>query len=179
MKTLFMALVVAGMAGIVQAQDAAPAAPAAASEKLVFGFDDDAWKTAKFSSENGKMTLVEENATEGKKALALEFDQTGKTERERPTIRINKAEAFNGAKQVLVDVTFTGEVARNTSIRFTLRDGAKGKAETSEGLTAGKTTLELDLAPVDASRLSDMKISLDNCKSGKGKLVFDNFRMKK
>jgi spermidine/putrescine-binding protein len=177
MKKLVMALVVAGMAGVLQAQNAS--APAA-GETLVFGFEDDSWKaTGKFDAQNGKIMIAEENATEGKKAMVLEFDRTGKTQSDRPTIRINKAAAFLGAKALLIDYTFVGEVSPKTKIRCTVKatDGTTASAE--ETLMEGKATMEIDLTTTDANKLDSAKICLDNCASGKGKLFVDNIRIKK
>jgi hypothetical protein len=184
MKKLLMVLAVAGVAGVVQAQNAAPAAPAvaaapAAGETLVFGFEDEAWKAGKFGAENGKITIAEENATEGKKALVLEFDRTGKEEGDRPTVRIDKVAAFKGAKVVLMDCTFVGEVSAKTKLRVQFKDTAKASASTSESLTAGKSTLEVDMTTCDANNLAFAKICLDNCKSGNGKIFIDNIRIKK
>jgi hypothetical protein len=182
MKKIGLTMAMAALAGtmnLAQADEAAPAAPAPAAPAagvVVFGFEDDAWKAGKFSAENGKLGLAEENATEGKKALVLEFDRTGKAEGDRPTVRINKVVGFAGAKKILIDCTFVGEVSPKTKLRATIRDTAKAGAEASEALTPGKTTLEIDLVTCDVANLSDMKICLDNCKSGQGKLFLDNFR---
>jgi len=179
MKKIGMTMAMAALAGtmnLAQAEEAASAAPAPAAGVVVFGFEDDAWKAGKFSAENGKLGLAEENATEGKKALVLEFDRTGKAEGDRPTVRINKVVGFAGAKKILLDCTFVGEVSPKTKLRATIRDTAKVAAEASEALTPGKTTLEIDLVTCDAANLSDMKICLDNCTSGQGKLFLDNFR---
>ena len=164
---------VAGIAGAALAQDAAPAAT------LVFGFEDDAWKAGKFSSENGKITIEEKNATEGKKALALTFDRAGKTESDRPTVRIDKAVAFIGAKKILVDVTFEGKVDSKTKIRAQFKDTAKATASAEETLTEGKSTIEVDMTTCDAAKVSSGKICLDNCKSGSGVLYIDNIRVQK
>jgi hypothetical protein len=187
MKQWLMVLAVAGVAGMVQAQNAAPAAPAApavaaapaAGETLVFGFEDDAWKAGKFGAENGKITIAEENATEGKKALVLEFDRTGKDEGDRPTVRIDKVAAFKGAKVVLMDCTFVGEVSAKTKLRVQFKDTAKASASAAESLTEGKSTVEVDMTTCDANTLAFAKICLDNCKSGKGKIFIDNIRIKK
>jgi hypothetical protein len=181
MKQLLLVLAVVGVGGLVQAQNAAPAAPAApaAGETLVFGFEDDAWKAGKFGAENGKITIAEENATEGKKALVLEFDRTGKDEGDRPTVRIDKVAAFKGAKVVLMDLTFVGEVSSKTKLRVQFKDTTKASATASESLTEGKSTVEVDMTTCDANTLMFAKICLDNCKSGKGKIYIDNIRIKK
>jgi len=177
MKKLMMVLMVAGMAGVVQAQNAA--APAA-GETLVFGFEDDSWKASgKFDAQNGKIMIAEENATEGKKAMVLEFDRTGKTQSDRPTIRISKLTAFQAAKVILMDYTFVGEVSPKTKIRFTIKATDDTAASAEEILTAGKATMEVDLTTTDANKLDSAKICLDNCASGKGKLFIDNIRIKK
>lgn len=164
---------VAGIAGAALAQDAAPAAT------LVFGFEDDAWKAGKFSAENGKISVEEKNATEGKKALALTFDRAGKEIGDRPTIRIDKPVAFTGAKKVLIDVTFEGKVDSKTKIRVQFKDTAKASANTEETLTEGKSTIEIMMSTLDASKLNSAKICLDNCKSGSGVLYIDNIRVEK
>jgi hypothetical protein len=111
--------------------------------------------------------------------MVLEFDRTGKTQSDRPTIRINKAAAFLGAKALLIDYTFVGEVSPKTKIRGTVKatDGTTASAE--ETLMEGKATMEIDLTTTDANKLDSAKICLDNCASGKGKLFVDNIRIKK
>ena len=189
-KQYWAVLAVAGAMGVAQAQEAAPkAAPAApaiapaaapaAAGTVVFGFEDDAWKAGKFSAENGTISVAEENATEGKKALVLEFDRTGKAEADRPTIRINKVVGFTGAKKVLFDYTFVGDVSAKTKIRAQIKDTAKASGNATETLTTGKSTMEIDITTCDNTKLNDMKICLDNCKTGKGKVFFDNFRAEK
>jgi hypothetical protein len=186
----WMAVAVAGVVGIaggVQALDAAPAAsatvPAAAPDAvagtLVFGFEDDAWKAAKFSGENGVIAVAATNATEGAKALALTFDRAGKAEGDRPTIRINKVAAFAGAKKVLVDINFVGTVSAKTKIRVEFKDAAKAAGSTTETLTEGKSTIEVDMTTCDANNLNFGKIALDNCTSGRGVLYVDNVRIVK
>ncbi len=168
---LAVAVAVAGVVSVAQAQDAAPAAT------LVFGFEDDAWKAGKFQAENGTLTIETANATEGTKALALTFDRAGKTDSDRPTVRINKATAFAGAKKVLVDINFVGQVAPKTKVRVQFKDAAKASASAEETLTEGKSTIEVDMTACDANSLSFAKICLDNCKSGKGVLYIDNIRI--
>jgi hypothetical protein len=181
MKKIGLTMAMAALAGamnLAQAEEAAPAAaPAPAAGVVVFGFEDDAWKAAKFSAENGVLTVEAANATEGTKALALAFDRAGKAAEDRPTIRINKVTAFAGAKKVLVDIHFVGQVDPKTKVRIAFKDDAKAAASTEETLTEGKATIEISMATCDANKLNNAKICLDNCTSGKGVLYVDNIRV--
>jgi hypothetical protein len=156
------------------------AAPAGESKgKLVLGFENDTdVKDFKVSGENGAITIVEgEGVTEGKKALCLEFDREGKTPSNRPSVTMNKAGAFKGAKTITFDYTLVGEVSGKTKMRVKVKDTKGGQGNITEVLISGKNTFTVGLAEIDAASIDNMKIMLDNCDSGKAKLFFDNFRM--
>lgn len=147
--------------------------------KIVVGFENDTdVKDFKVSGDNGAITIVEgEGVTEGKKALCFEFDREGKKPSNRPAIYINKAGAFKGAKSITFDYTLTGEVSEKTKMRVKIKDSKGGEGNPIEVLVSGTNTFTIGLAEIDSASIDSMKIMLDNCDSGKAKLIFDNFRM--
>lgn len=165
---------VVGLAVVAVAADAPATAPAA--EKPLFGFEDDS--KGPFSGENVTEgpTVVAENATEGTKSLMIAFEATDKSK--RPTFRVNKPQAFLGAKTISFDITYAGDAPRNSKLRITIKDSADKTANEEQALAEGKNTVTLSLAALDASKISNFKITVDNY-TGKGKFFLDNVKITK
>jgi hypothetical protein len=185
---LAVALAVLGSSTVYAEKDKKAAKPATdkAAEpagegkgKVVLSFENATdVKDFKISGDNGAITIVDgEGVTEGKNALCLEFDRAGKPESSRPSITINKVGAFKGAKSITFDYTLIGEVGEKTKMRVKVKDSKGGQGNPTEVLVSGKNTFTVGLAEIDSSSIDTMKIMLDNCASGKAKLIFDNFRM--